>query len=99
MSLTREFPFHAYFPLPVGQTTIPGVIKVATANNIEQTWAIARPVSAPDSGGAPYYIAQNLIPQGGLVRGGAMPLTPSQPNLEADPSNPTTWQRAYVFTQ
>jgi len=43
--------------------------------------------------------AANRAPaQAGLARGGVQSLAPSQPNGMADPSDPATWQRPYVFT-
>ena len=34
-----------------------------------------------------------------MYRGGSLPLTPSRPHLEMDPSDPSTWQRPYRFTE
>jgi hypothetical protein len=35
---------------------------------------------------------------GTLYVAGIAPLVPSKPHLMMDPSDPTTWQRPYVFT-
>ena len=68
---------------------IPGAIRTEVVNNVAQSLAIARPISAP----APKY-----SPPVGLWRPATpMTLSPSQPNLMMDPSDPTTWQRQYRF--
>lgn len=36
--------------------------------------------------------------QGRMYRGGAVAFVPNGPRLMADPTDPTTWQRAYRFT-
>jgi hypothetical protein len=97
--LTRGHVWHPYFPLPVERQTIPGSIRVSEHKGITQTWAVARPVVSPVGLGAPLYLAGNERPNGPFQRGGMMPLTPAKPNLEMDPSDPSTWQRKYTFTQ
>lgn len=97
--ITRGDIWHAYFPLPpkVDGGSV-GVVRTETVNNVLQTWAIARPTGGYASDGAPLYLAGHARPNGPLVRGGVMPLTPAKPNVEMDPSNPQTWQRQYYFS-
>jgi hypothetical protein len=67
--------------------------------NIVARMPIARPNSSPSPDGAPFYLGSAYQPNKGvLIHGGSMPLTPSRPVLEMDPSDPTTWQRDYRFT-
>ena len=37
--------------------------------------------------------------QGRMYRAGTVPVVPSKPSLMMDPSDPSTWQRQYVFTR
>lgn len=67
--------------------------------NIVARMPIARPNSSPVVAGAPFYLGPAYqYNQGGLIGGGAVTLSPAKPNLEMDPSDQTTWQRAYSFT-
>ena len=47
------------------------------------------------------YATGGYVPPGAtgtaLHTGGAMMITPRKPRLMADPSDPSTWQRQYVF--
>src|SRR5262245_11915667 len=99
--LTRGEIYHQYYPAPVQQINMPGSVRVTTGSgpqkDIIQTWAIARPSSAPMSNGAPFYVngySPNL-----LIGGGIMPLRMSRPRVEMDPSDSSTWQREYRFTR
>jgi hypothetical protein len=49
-------------------------------------------------GGKASWLPQQGPPQRELHTGGAMTWAPAQPNLMMDPSDPSTWQRPYVFT-
>jgi len=43
--------------------------------------------------------AANRAPaQAGLIRGGFPSIAPGAPHLMADPSDPATWQRPYLFS-
>ncbi|SRR6266478_3852453 len=95
--LTRGEVAHQYHPRPVQPyVSSNGAIRIAVIDNIVQTWAITRPVTAPTSNGAPFYFQG--YPNYSLSRGGVMPLTPSRPRVEMDPSVKSTWQREYRFT-
>lgn len=67
---------------------VPGAIRTEVVDHVAQSWAIARPVSAP----APKY-----SPPVGLWRPDPVGLSPSAPKLMMDPSDPSTWQRSYRF--
>jgi hypothetical protein len=97
--LTRDYIVHPYRPFPPDLLNTPGYIRVVRQNNITQTWAVSRPGSAPEPLGAPFYLHETMSPQGGLIRTGVMPLMPSRPRVQMDPSDPSTWQRQYRFTQ
>lgn len=95
--LTRDAIVHRY-PKPITRVSDPGFMRVTRVKNITHTWAIARPNSGFSPTGAPFYIAGQEGENGVLLRGRTPKLTPSQPLLEMDPSDPTTWQRQYRFT-
>jgi len=101
--LTRGPVTHQYYPAPMTTIELPGAVRVttkgqsgATAQNVIQTWAVARPVSSPNPNGAPFYVQGDAANP--LYRGGVVPLRPAKPRVEMDPSNPETWQRDYRFT-
>lgn len=96
--LTRTGVAHAYTPYPVRRRNIPGAIKQQDMKGITQTWAIARPNSAPQPTGAPFYMVGYDTRHGELIRTGQLALTPATPNVAMDPSDMTTWQRTYKFT-
>lgn len=87
--MMRAIPNHQYVPAPYTPTVRQGVIKVVNVNNVETTWAIARPVAAP----LPAY-----SPPASISRGSGVGFSPAQPNVEMDPSDQQTWQRQYRFT-
>jgi hypothetical protein len=95
---------HAYSPYLPPPARTPGAIVERPAgafnnkNNIVAAMPIARPNSSPSPDGAPFYLQESMADHAPMVRGGAMAITPSRPNLEMDPSDPTTWQRQYRFT-
>lgn len=96
--LTRGTVEHAYRPSPYATTVANGVIKQTVTRGVTQTWAIARPVSAPYDGMAhPMNVVENQQQNGEFIRGGALGLSPNRPRLMMDPTNPGTWQRAYRF--
>jgi hypothetical protein len=74
----------------------PGFVQTTMKDKILQTWAIVRPSSGFDPNGAPFYLGPSR--QNQLIRGGAFALTPAKPRVMMDPSDKTTWQRAYLFT-
>lgn len=97
--ITRGPVSHSYDPTPTGRENgNEGVVRMETIKGIPQTWAIARPTGGYPSGGAPHYLAGQDRPNGRIIRGGVMALTPGKPNVEMDPSNPQTWQRQYLFS-
>jgi hypothetical protein len=78
-----------------------GVVKVESHKGIPQTWAVSRPTAAPSPHGAPLYLGLSpyqYAPHNHLVRGTGFELGMAVPKLEADPSDPTTWQRPYRFS-
>lgn len=95
--ITRDAINHAYAPTGVPIVGRPGSIRVTTQNNIPQTWAVARPTGGYDPMGAPFYVTGSARPNGMLLRGGSQAVQPSKPNVEMDPSDPSTWQREYRF--
>ena len=104
--LTRKGIVHDYDStgIPPAINT-PGVIQmrqagVGTQSAISAAMPITRPNSSPSpDNGAPFYSAASYAPMANqLHRGGAMALTPSAPNMAMDPSDQSTWQRAYLFT-
>lgn len=97
--LTRGYVAHPYSPIPVEQVNTPGYVRVARVDGIVQTWAISRPGSAPDPIAAPNWINENASPPNQLIQTGFMPLIPARPKVMMDPSDPSTWQRQYRFTQ
>jgi hypothetical protein len=95
--LTRGEVAHQYHPRPVQPyVSSNGAIRVAVVDNIIQTWAVTRPVTAPPANGAPFYFQGH--PDYQVQRGGVMPLTPAKPRVQMDPSDRSTWQRDYRFT-
>lgn len=97
--LTRGGFWHSYFPMEPARTNAPGYARVSVVRNIPQTWAIARPNSSWQPNAAPLYLLNGGYPQVSPIRGGVTELTPLRPRKEMDPSDSTTWQRAYRFTQ
>jgi hypothetical protein len=93
---TRGDVQHAYGPYQARYTTSDGAIKVSRSGDVPQMWPIARPVTSWNADSA-YYQGTMYTP-GNLVRTGIVPFTPSQPNIEMDPSDPATWQRDYRFS-
>lgn len=79
----------------------PGVVKMQEIDKIPQTWAISRPSMSPEPNGAPSYM--NTYPnrshqENRIVHGGTLGLSLPRNRVEMDPSDVTTWQRAYLFT-
>jgi hypothetical protein len=98
--LTRGYLPTAYSSLQPSQVTAKGVVRSETVNGIPQTWAIARPVSAPSADGAPLYLGVSPLqnaPANRLIRAGAPTLGMNPPKLEMDPTDFRTWQRQYYF--
>lgn len=103
--LTRGFVNHDYdgsMPAPVNT---PGAIQLrpaglGTQGNVTAAMPISRPNSSPSpSNGAPFYSAGNYqYGNGQLVRGGVMALTPTAPRVAMDPTDRSTWQRPYLFS-
>lgn len=87
--MMRSMPNHQYVPATYAPQVQQGTIKVVSVNGVENTWAIARPVSAP----TPKY-----NPPASISRGSGVGFSPGKPNVEMDPSNQQTWQRQYRFT-
>lgn len=50
------------------------------------------------SGKASWLRAQGPV-YDGMVRWAAVPFSPGRARVEMDPSDPSTWQRPYIFTQ
>ena len=96
---TREQVLHSYFPAAPARANIPGYARTSMVRNIPQTWAVARPNSGWEASRAPLYLLGSEYPQFSPLHGGATELTPLRPRVEMDPSDSTTWQRAYRFTQ
>lgn len=95
--ITRPNMVHAYAPTGVPKVGNTGAIRVTVHRGIPQTWAVARPTGGYDPVGAPFYITGNARPNGLLLRSGSQAVQPAKPNVEMDPSDPTTWQRDYQF--
>lgn len=93
---TRESLNRNYTVYAPPAVIVPGTVRVVVRDNIPQTWAIARPGTSPQPDGAPHYVSRYLPNQ--MIRGGFMGLRPPVPNIEMDPSDPTTWQRRYQFS-
>lgn len=87
--MMRGMNTHAYVPASYAPTVQQGTVKVVNIKGVPTTWAIARPVAAP----TPKY-----SPPAPISRGSGVAFSPSQPNVEMDPSNQQTWQRQYRFT-
>lgn len=96
--ITREGIAHAYAPTGANRVGSQGAIRVTMHKKVPQTWAVARPTGGFDPVGAPFYITGSAAENGPLARGGSQAVRPSKPNVEMDPSDPTTWQRQYRFT-
>jgi hypothetical protein len=99
--LTRGHFAPAYSSRQPTPVVAPGVVKVEKHKGIVQTWAVARPTSSPSPHGAPLYLGLSpyqYAPRNELVRGTGFVMGMGKPALEADPSDPTTWQRQYRFT-
>jgi hypothetical protein len=78
-----------------------GMIRVVVNNGIVQTWAISRPVGAYHADCAPQYLSMpenQCAPRNQLIRTATPTLMSSPPLLAMDPSDPSTWQRRYIFT-
>lgn len=90
MTMTRSMNAHQYAPASYDPTSTPGFITVTNVNNIPNTWAIARPVSAPSPKYSPP--AQIARPAQEFA------FSPLRPRVEMDPSDSATWQREYRFT-
>jgi hypothetical protein len=96
--LTRDALFHRY-PAPLKRVGNPGFVRVTRVKNITHTWAVTRPHSGYDPVGAPFYVpGMEEGAKGLLLRGATPTVTPSRPNVAMDPSDSTTWQRQYRFT-
>jgi len=95
--LTRDELFHTYLPVPPPRLSRDGSVRYQRVHGVTQTWAVSRPVDTYHPDGAPLYIGGGERVNGLLMRGGVLALTPSKPNIEMDPSDPTTWQRPYRF--
>lgn len=87
--MMRNVNVHQFYPSVYGTTASQGTIRVTQVNGIDNTWAIARPVSAP----TPQY-----SPPASISRGSGVAFSPATPNVEMDPTNQQTWQRQYRFT-
>jgi hypothetical protein len=100
--LTRGVPVHQYTSAIPAAVNTPGayvdrpVGAFNSRKNVVARMAIARPNSSPAPEGAPWYLggSHGMV---GMQRGGVGSFTPAKPRLEADPSDPTTWQRQYRF--
>jgi len=88
--MTRSMDSHQYAAVPQGVVSAPGFVRVTTVNNIPNTWAIARPTGSPS---LPAY-----NPPAQLPRLNEYPFTPPRYRVQMDPSDPSTWQRQYVFS-
>lgn len=95
---TRGTNHYTAAPLPyVPQMQREGHVRVKTINGITQTWAVSRPLNSPHPNGAPFYIDDGYC-QYEMVRGGQFAISPARPRVEADLTDPSTWQRKYVLT-
>lgn len=101
---TRGIPQQSYAQLTPTPVNIPGAMVTRPAGavnsnkNIVTVMPIARPNSSPSGIGAPFYITGYNPPGGTIQRGGTLPVSPAKPRVEADLTDPTTWQRQYRFT-
>jgi hypothetical protein len=95
--LTRQWVYHSYAPVQPAQVNVPGFVRVTMAKGIPQTWAVVRPGSGPAPDDCPHYLGFHSRTNE-ILYGGHLALTMGRPNLEMDPSDPTTWQRDYKFT-
>lgn len=95
--ITRQAFWHPYAAVKPGTIRQAGFIRVTQVNNVTNTWAIARPLTAPDPNGSPFYLGYgtraNDLAMSGFQK---LKLRPSR--VEMDPSDSTTWQRSYRFT-
>lgn len=87
-------------PAP-GRIDIAGYIKTEMVKHVETMWPVARPCYGWDGNGAPYYLGtprECRAPKNRLIRSNyGFDFKPAPPALEMDPSDHTTWQRAYRF--
>lgn len=93
---TRQDVEHAYGPDQSFWSTRDGAVKFTRSGDVPQMWPIARPVTSWNTDSS-YYRGTMFTP-GNLVRSGPLVVKPSIPNVEMDPSDPSTWQRKYRFS-
>jgi hypothetical protein len=104
MAFTRGTPAPAYTSTAPRHVNTPGALVTRPTGafnsnkNIVAVMPTARPNSSPAPDGAPYYLSGGDRPNGALLRGGTIGISPSKPRVETDLTDPTSWQRQYRFT-
>lgn len=103
---TRGHVSHDYTehtPAPVSMPSVMALRQVGASNtpgkNVTAVVPISRPVSAPSPDcGAPFYSAESYNnPSVRFIYGGRMALHLPRNGVEADITDPNTWQREYRF--
>lgn len=99
--ITRKGFVRNFGVVPAYHDNIGGMIKTATVNGVEHTWAIARPGGVYTPNGCPHYLNVADANRGlmnHVVRSKQPALYLPAQQVAMDPSDTQTWRRPYRFT-